>query len=70
MQGGGEELNAGAHGGADVFAGERDCREAGEAGGCGVAQDRFAGFGVVVTGAELAYRGAGGDEEIETFEEG
>ena len=44
---------------ADVFSGKDDCGKAGEAGGGGVAQEGFAGLGVIVARVELADGGAG-----------
>jgi hypothetical protein len=70
LQGSGEELDASAEGGADVFARECGGGEAGEAGGSGVAKDGFAGVGVVATGLELADGKRWGDEEVEGLEEG
>jgi len=54
--GGGEELGSGAV----RFAGDGDGGEPGEAGRGGVAEDGFAGFGMVFAGAELVDGGAGG----------
>ena len=63
-------MNAGAEGCFDVFAGKCDCGQAAEASGGGVAEDGFAGFGVVLAAEELADWGAGEDEEVEVLEEG
>ncbi len=70
MVGGGEELDASAVCGPDGWAGDGDGGEAGETGGGGVAEDGFAGFGVVFSGAELVDGGARGDEEVVGLEEG
>ena len=64
--GGGEELRAGAV----RFAGDGDGGQAGEAGWSGVAEDGAAGFGVVGSGAKFADGGAGGNQEVVSFEEG
>ena len=52
-----------------MFSGKDDCGKTGEAGGSGVAEEGFAGLGVILAVVELVHGGGGSDEEVESFEE-